>query len=73
MTIKVKDADDQNPVFSQDVYRASVSESATITVSIILFFTFLFPIRLSHLPAFLPTAITCSCCSLAVSDRGTQN
>lgn len=33
MTIRVKDADDQNPVFSQDVYRASVSETAAITVS----------------------------------------
>lgn len=33
MTIRIKDADDQNPVFSQDVYRASVSETAAITVS----------------------------------------
>lgn len=33
MTIRVKDADDQNPVFSQDLYTASVSETASITVS----------------------------------------
>lgn len=33
MSIRVKDADDQNPVFSQDVYKASVSETAAITVS----------------------------------------
>lgn len=33
MTIRVKDADDQNPTFSQEVYRATVSESARITVS----------------------------------------
>jgi len=31
--IRVKDSDDQNPVFSQDVYTASVSETASITVS----------------------------------------
>ena len=31
MSIRVKDADDQNPVFSQDVYKASVSETAAIT------------------------------------------
>lgn len=57
MTIKVKDADDQNPVFSQDVYRASVSESATITVSIILFHFFLLSMyhtcRLLLLPLLL--------------------
>jgi hypothetical protein len=35
MTIRVKDADDQNPVFSQEVYTASVSETASITVSIV--------------------------------------
>lgn len=34
MSIRVKDADDQNPVFSQDVYRATVSETASITVSL---------------------------------------
>ena len=33
MTIRVKDADDQNPVFTKEVYKASVSESAKLTVS----------------------------------------
>ena len=33
MTIHVKDADDQNPVFTQEVYKASVSETAKITVN----------------------------------------
>lgn len=28
------DADDQNPIFSHEIYTASVSESAQITVSI---------------------------------------
>ncbi len=32
MTIRVKDADDQNPVFTQEVYKASVSETPKITV-----------------------------------------
>ncbi|RWS30694.1 protocadherin Fat 4-like protein, partial [Leptotrombidium deliense] len=31
MTIKVKDADDQNPVFTQEVYKASVSETPILT------------------------------------------
>uniref|UniRef100_T1KQT0 Cadherin domain-containing protein n=1 Tax=Tetranychus urticae TaxID=32264 RepID=T1KQT0_TETUR len=31
MTIRIKDADDQNPVFTQEVYKASVSETPTIT------------------------------------------
>ncbi|KAI2804341.1 hypothetical protein BLOT_003323, partial [Blomia tropicalis] len=31
MTIRVKDADDQNPVFTKETYKASVSESAKIT------------------------------------------
>lgn len=33
MTIRVKDADDQNPVFTKEIYKASVSESAKLTVS----------------------------------------
>ncbi|OTF73465.1 cadherin-89D-like protein, partial [Euroglyphus maynei] len=33
MTIRVKDADDQNPIFTKDVYRASVSETTKLTVS----------------------------------------
>ncbi|RWS16902.1 protocadherin Fat 4-like protein, partial [Dinothrombium tinctorium] len=31
MTIKIKDSDDQNPVFTQEVYKASVSETASIS------------------------------------------
>ncbi|XP_054156169.1 protocadherin Fat 4-like isoform X2 [Oppia nitens] len=31
MSIHVKDADDQNPLFTQEVYKASVSETAKIT------------------------------------------
>lgn len=33
MTIRVKDADDQNPIFTKDIYRASVSETTKLTVS----------------------------------------
>lgn len=33
VTIRVKDADDQNPVFTKPVYHANVTESAQITVS----------------------------------------
>lgn len=33
MTIRVKDADDQNPVFSKEVYRANVLETGKLTVS----------------------------------------
>nr|XP_027203228.1 protocadherin Fat 4-like [Dermatophagoides pteronyssinus] len=31
MTIRVKDADDQNPIFTKDIYRASVSETTKLT------------------------------------------
>ena len=55
MTIKVKDADDQNPVFSQDVYRASVSESATITVSSCILIAILFN-------CITPGSFLCCCC-----------
>lgn len=33
MTIRIKDADDQNPVFTKESYSASVLESAKLTVS----------------------------------------
>lgn len=36
MTIRVKDADDQNPIFTKDIYRASVSETTKLTVSFYL-------------------------------------
>ena len=34
VTIRVKDADDQNPVFTKPVYHANVTESAQISVSV---------------------------------------
>lgn len=34
LTIRVKDADDQNPVFTKPVYHANITESAQFTVSI---------------------------------------
>lgn len=33
VTIRVKDADDQNPVFTRQVYKANVTEAAVITVT----------------------------------------
>lgn len=36
VTIRVKDADDQNPVFTKPVYHANVTESAQITVSVLV-------------------------------------
>ncbi|KPM09558.1 cadherin-89D-like protein [Sarcoptes scabiei] len=32
MTIRVKDADDQNPIFTKEIYKASVSETTKLTV-----------------------------------------
>lgn len=50
MTIRVKDADDQNPVFTKDRYRASVSETTKLTVSLIMCVFFLFhnPLARAH-------------------------
>lgn len=40
VTIRVKDADDQNPVFTRQVYKTNVTEAAVITVSLKLFIIF---------------------------------
>lgn len=37
MIITLIDADDQNPIFSHEIYTASVTESAQITVSIAIY------------------------------------
>ncbi|OQR74463.1 cadherin-89D-like, partial [Tropilaelaps mercedesae] len=37
LTIRVKDADDQNPVFTKPIYHANITESAQITVSKLLY------------------------------------
>lgn len=51
MTIRVKDADDQNPVFTKDRYRASVSETTKLTVSLIYIYMCVFfhnPLARAH-------------------------
>ena len=65
MTIRVKDADDQNPVFSQDVYRASVSETAAITVSHVHdqpIISRSSPFRVNHDASVVSLSSCCSSC-----------